>query len=188
MKEFVFCKQTVKRDGTVKPGRNYTIKADDDGTVTLRTVNMVRRMLDRIPLDDNEGQDGYDVSGAGANSPSQIIWQNGRFIAVPYNEGYVRARGSGSKSGKNKSIEYPIPIYVLADIHEVSPEIAIKVCHDCGFGKNLTEYDSLTKEQADRAAEKIEEYKNARVTGIKAIQVDDVPGVGISMSGDRRLQ
>ena len=100
-KTFNFCKQTVKRDNTVVPGRSYPVKVADDNSVTLRQLNALRIVAFNLtPLNEDQGKDGKDVSGAGANSPSQIIWNGTQFIAVPYSAEHVRSSGSdGSTTG-----------------------------------------------------------------------------------------
>ena len=190
-KQFTFTRNLHKRDGTIKETLSCTIRATDDGVVSFNTVQQLRIMLNRDCLGNSEGQDGYDVSGAGDNSSSQIIWQDGRFIVVPYNEIYVRdTTGSGKSIKSNQVLEYPMPIYKLADIHGVSPKEAIKVCQDCRFGiDSLTEYTSLTKEQANRAGEKIEEYKGTRPTDTEGMK-EGIAGqyTGVRMSGSRQVQ
>lgn len=98
MKSFVFCKQTVSRDGTVKPSRNYTIKAADDSEVSFATLNLIRHALDRVELESpDKVTDGFDVSGAGKNSPSMIVRaDNGRFYCVPYDPALERVSEGGS--------------------------------------------------------------------------------------------
>jgi hypothetical protein len=54
---------------------------------------------------DDEATDGRDVSGANEGSPSQIIYKDGKFYPVPYDEAYVRAGSGKSKSNEgNKQI------------------------------------------------------------------------------------
>jgi len=104
MKTFNFAKQTVSRkDGSVKQGRIYPVKAADDNSVQLRQLNALRTVAFNLtPLDEEQGKDGKDVSGAGVNSPSQIIWKDGKYIAVPYSDEYVRhSQGGGSDSEMN---------------------------------------------------------------------------------------
>jgi hypothetical protein len=75
----------------------YPVKVAEDNSVTLRQLNALRIVgFNLQPLEEGAGQDGKDVSGAGLSSPSQIIWQDGRFIAVPYSENYVRVGSSSS--------------------------------------------------------------------------------------------
>ena len=98
-KTFNFAKQTIKRDGSVVPGRNYPVKVADDNSITLRQLNALRIVgFGLTPLDEEKGKDGKDVSGSGVNSPSQIIWDGNKYIAVPYSDEYVRATHAGSSS------------------------------------------------------------------------------------------
>jgi hypothetical protein len=99
MKTFNFCKQSVSRDNTVKQGRMYPVKVEEDNSVPLRLVNALRIVgFGLQPLVEGQGQDGKDVSGAGVSSPSQIIYKDGKFIAVPYSTEYVRQGSSGGGS------------------------------------------------------------------------------------------
>jgi hypothetical protein len=102
MRTFNFCKQSVKHDGTVTPGRLYPVKASDDNEISLRQVNALRMVaFNLIPLNEERSKDGKDVSGAGVNSPSQIIWDGTRYIGVAYSQEYVRVSESNSDSIMN---------------------------------------------------------------------------------------
>jgi hypothetical protein len=103
MKTFIFCGQTVSRDtGEVKKGREYTIKTDDTGEVSLLKVNTLRRGGAGISaMEETTGDDGKDVSGFGAGSPSLIIKVDGKFYAVPYDKALARNRAVGTGSGKS---------------------------------------------------------------------------------------
>lgn len=172
MQSYTFSRTHSKRDGNTKIVQRQPVFSAD-GVVPFKMIQMLRTSLDRKPFaNEVEAQDGLDVSGADDSSAYQIIWQEYRFIIVPYNKSYERGRGGtegkSTKINKGKrDVEYPMPIYVLADKYGVSPNVAIEICKKFGFGDNLSEYNSLTKEQADKVSEKLEElselHRNSQI-------------------------
>ena len=159
MPDYQFCTTKLDRKGNVKAsGRIYHARdVGEGGVIPLRSVNIIRVQLDGRPLQDGEGLDGFDVSGAGKTSPYQIIYRGSEWYCVPYNEAYVRTRSS-SKSIKSRELKYPIPIYKLAENYGIEFSMIITICTKFGFGENLTEYSSLTQEQAERVIEKLDEF------------------------------
>jgi len=185
-KQFTFVKQIKKKNGAIKT-RTYNIKGDIDGTVDFMTVNVVRTCMDKKHLAENEGKDGLDVSGAGVGNTHQIIWKDGRFICVPYNEEYVRTRGSKSSKKNSQKTENAIPVYVLADQYNVPTKAAITCCERALGRTSLTEYDSLTKKELDKVSERLYElselYNNNQVDENEVKRHKAKQTFGVRMSG-----
>lgn len=96
---FTFNKTSVSRTGKEKVGRNYTIVPKEGNTVTIDQVNTLRQYgFNLKPIEEKDCQDGYDVSGAGKDSPSQVVWKNGRLVAVPYDRSNVRVATTNVKN------------------------------------------------------------------------------------------
>ena len=116
----VFAKQTRgKSDGIISTGKAYPVKVGDDNEVSLRQINALRIVgFGLEPLGEGEKQDGKDVSGSRyldmdlIEAPrgvqwdgvcSQIVWKDGKFVAVPYSK--ENERIGESKTASNNTLE-----------------------------------------------------------------------------------